>query len=215
MDSTKRGIAITLAVIAVIIVSVVSLFVYQMLSPRIMSTKELVNNGAITFEEPRQINDFELIRHNGEPFTKADLQDQWTLLFFGFTNCGGFCPATLALLNSVNQQLESDIRDKTQIVMVSVDPVRDTPEVLAEYMGRFNPGFVGVTGEFLQIKLLSNQFHIGFSKSTQGGENYDMTHGEQIVLINPAGEYFGFFKPPFTLARLKTTYQSIVLSNSD
>jgi protein SCO1/2 len=213
MDNTQRGILKTVLVVVALIALVVTAFVYTMTQPRIMSVKELVNNGAITFEERRQIEDFQLVAHTGEAFTKEDLTGQWTLLFFGFTHCGGFCPATLALLDSLHGQLKPEIREQTQVVMVSVDPARDTPEVLAEYMARFNPEFVGVTGDFLPIKLLANQFYIGFQKSSVHGDHYEVDHGEQIALINPEGEYQGFFKPPFTLARLKTTYQSIVISN--
>jgi protein SCO1 len=213
MDKSRSAIAKTVLAVLALIAIVLTAFVYTMTSPRIMSVKELVNNGAITFEEPKPIQDFTLITQTGEVFSKADLNGQWTLLFFGFTHCGGFCPATLALLDGVYDQLEEDIREQTQVVMVSVDPARDTPAVLAEYMPRFNPAFIGVTGEFLPIKRLSNQFHIAFQKSTGGAEDYQVNHGEQIVLINPQAEYHGFFRPPHTLARLKTTYQSIVLSD--
>lgn len=213
MNATNRGILKTVLLVLALIVLVLTAFVYTMTQPRIMTVKELVSNGAITFEEPKPIEDFQLVKHTGEAFTREDLTGQWTLLFFGFTHCGDFCPATLALLDSIYGQLEEEVREQTQVVMVSVDPARDTPEVLADYVPRFNPEFVGVTGEFLSIKLLANQFHIGFQKSTSGGEHYHVDHGENIVLINPRGEYQGFFKPPFTLARLKTTYQSIVLSH--
>ncbi|MCW8195533.1 SCO family protein [Proteobacteria bacterium 005FR1] len=217
MDNTQRGILKTVLIVLGLIALVLTAFVYTMTQPRIMSVKELVNNGAITFEEPKPIEGFQLVAHTGEAFTREDLTGQWTLLFFGFSHCDGFCPATLALLDSLYGQLEPKIREQTQVVMVSVDPARDTPQVLAEYVPRFNPEFVGVTGDFLPIKLFSNQLHIGFQKSTAEGsahgDHYQVDHGEQIVLINPEGKYHGFFKPPFTLARLKTTYQSIVLSN--
>jgi protein SCO1/2 len=213
MDNMQRGILKTVLIVVALIALVVTAFVYTMSQPRIMSVKELVNNGAITFEEPKAIEDFQLVAHNGEAFTRDDLKGNWTLLFFGFTHCDGFCPATLALLNSLYGQLEPKVRQQTQVVMVSVDPARDTPELLANYIPRFNPAFVGVTGDFLPIKLLSNQLYIGFQKSAVHGDHYEVDHGEQIVLINPQGEYHGFFKPPFTLARLKTTYQSIVISN--
>ncbi|MGQ9424848.1 SCO family protein [Gilvimarinus sp. F26214L] len=213
MDQTRRNILKTVAIVLLIIVAVLVAFVYTMTSPRVMSVKELVNNGAITFEEPRPIDDFELVDHTGEPFTHNDLEGQWTLLFFGFAHCHHFCPTTLALLDAVSDQLEDSIREQTQVVMVSVDPSRDSPEVLAEYVPKFNPGFIGVTGEFLPIKLLANQLNVPFQKPPNAGEDYQVSHGEQIVLINPRGEYQGFFKPPHTLARLKATYQSIVISH--
>lgn len=215
MDKTQRGILKTVLVIAALIALVIIAFVYTMTSPRIMSVKELVNNGAISYEEPRRIKDFQLVAHDGEAFTKDNLNGQWTLLFFGFAHCDSFCPATLALLNTIYGQLEDNVRKQTQVVMVTVDPARDSPEVLAEYVPAFNPEFVGVTGDFLPIKLLADQFYIGFRKSSEeeSHHGYAVDHGEQIVLVNPQGEYHGYFKPPHTLGRLKATYQSIVLSN--
>ncbi len=217
-----KGLALTLISTIGIIVVVVALFVYTMTQPRVLSVKELVSNGAITYEKPVVIKPFALIDHNGAAFTPERLKGHWTLMFFGFSNCGDFCPTTLALLNQFAQQLKPDIADKTQVVMVSVDPHRDTPARLQEYMTTFNKDFIGVTGELSPIKALADQLYISFpmshsmpnsmSHATGEGEHYDVTHGEQIVLINPEGDYHGFFKPPFTLARLKTTYQSIVVT---
>ncbi len=214
MAEKKNGLALTLISTFAIIAIVLGLFVYTMTTPRMMSEKELVNNGARPFEKPVELKPFTLLDHNGAAFTQDSVKGQWTLLFFGFSHCGGFCPTTLAMLNQLHGQLEADIAENTQVVMVTVDPQRDTPQVLADYVTQFNQDFIGVTGEFLPIKLLSDQFYIAFQKETgvQAGEAYEVAHGEQIVLINPEGQYQGFFKPPFTLARLKTTYQSMVIT---
>lgn len=213
MDKQRRDIWKTIIVVLIFIAVVLAAFIYTMSSPRIMSVKELVNNGAITFEEPKPIENFSLLTHNGESFTKQDLEGQWTLLFFGFAQCHHFCPATLALLNEMYGQLESGVRNKTRVVMVTVDPARDTTDVLANYIPGFNADFIGVTGEFLPIKLLANQLDVPFQKPANAGEDYQVAHGESIALINPRGEYQGFFRSPHTLARLKTTYQSIVLTS--
>lgn len=212
-QSNKRGLAITLASTLGIIAVVVSLFVYTMTQPRIMGVKDLVANGAITYEEPKQLRPFTLIDQNGRDFTQENFKGKWTVLFFGFSHCGGFCPTTLAMLKEFHQQLKPDITDQTQIVMVSVDPKRDTPERLKEYMQAFNPEFIGLTGLEGFIQLLSNQLFIAYERNTEESpdKNYQVPHGEQLVLINPNGDYHGFFKPPFSLGRLKTTYQSIVL----
>src|SRR5690606_8171474 len=164
MDKQQRGIRKTIIIVLIFIGIVLAAFVYTMTSPRIMSVKELVNNGAITFETPKSIDDFQLVSHTGDVFSKENLEGRWTLLFFGFAQCHHFCPATLALLNEVYGQLESGIRNKTQVVMVTVDPGRDSVDVLSKYVPAFNPNFVGVTGEFLPIKLLANQLDVPFQK---------------------------------------------------
>jgi len=215
MDQTQRGILKTVIVIVIFIAIVIAMFVYKITSPRILTVKELVNNGAITFQEPEAVKNFSLLSHSKQTFTQDDLKDHWTVLFFGFTHCAGYCPATLALLDSFYGQLEDDIRDKTDVIMVTVDPSRDSSEVLAAYVPKFNPDFIGLTGEFLTIKLLANSLHVPLQKKAMQGENYHVQHGEQLILINPKGEFHGFFKAGFSLARLKTTYQSIVITYSE
>lgn len=212
MNDTKKNIVKTVSLVGLFIVFIVGMFVFKMTQPRILHVKELVSMGVITYQEPKPIDAFELIDHHKKPFTNESLEGHWTLLFFGFSNCGGFCPATLAILNAFVGELTPEVRDQTEVVMVSVDPARDTPEVLAEYMPRFNETFTGVTGEFLATKRLSNQFHIGFQKSDKNEENYDVSHGEQIIMISPKGEYYGFIKTPFTVGKLKVAYTSVVLS---
>lgn len=212
MDKQGRAIRKTIVIVLIFIAVVLAAFFYSITSPRIMSMKELVSNGAITFEEPKSIGDFELLTHTGQPFGREDLEGQWTLLFFGFAHCHHFCPTTLALLNDFYGQLQDDIRNKTRVVMVTTDPARDNTDVLSRYVPAFNPAFVGVTGEFLPIKLLANQLDVPFQKPANAGDDYQVAHGENIVLINPRGEYQGFFRAPHGLARLKTTFQSIVLT---
>ncbi len=212
MNKTDKNILKTVVLVGAFILLMVGMFVLKMTQPRILHVKELVSMGVITYQEPKTIEPFELVDHNSQPFTQESFKGHWTMVFFGFSNCGGFCPATLAILNAFVGELSDEVREQTEVVMISVDPARDTPEVLAEYMPKFNQDFTGVTGDFLTIKRLSNQFHIGFQKTTQGGDDYDVDHGEQILLVDPNGNYYGFIKTPFTVGKLKIAYQSIVLS---
>jgi protein SCO1 len=96
--------------------------------------------------------------------------------------------------------------------MVSVDPGRDTPEKLHEYVRYFNPEFRGVTGEFLTVHQLATSLNIPFAKVPGGGENYQVEHSGNIALINPNGHYVGFFKSPHELDKLLRNYQSIRIS---
>lgn len=181
----------------------------KLLSPRVLSEQELAANGAIAFAKPRIIKPFELVTHRGEAFTLEDLQGQWTLVFFGFATCPDICPITLASLSRLQKALDENIAEQTQVLLVTVDPARDTPELLGPYVEHFNEEFTGVTGEFLQIKQLADNLNVAFNKVVTG-EDYTVDHSANIVLINPYGHYAGFFRPPFELARLKLTYQSIV-----
>lgn len=208
----KRGIAITIAVILIFITLVMAGFINKITTPRVLSALELRANGTFVFDKPRIINEFNLLDHSGEPFTLQQLQGKWSLMFFGFAACPDICPTTLAQLKQVKVQLDPDVRDQIQVVMVSVDPARDTVDKLAQYMPYFDPEFIGLTGEFLQIKRLANQLNMAFVKVRSGDDPMDYTvdHSANIALVNPKGHYHGFIKAPLDNARIKLTVQSLV-----
>lgn len=207
----NKNITKTVLVLVSIMILLVGGFFYKITSPRIISNQELAANGAIVFDKPRIIPDFELVDHRGQPFTLEQFRSKWTLVYFGFTSCPDICPTTLAQLSQVYSKLDDTIREQVQVVLVTVDPARDTEDKLKLYMGHFNPDFVGVTGEFLPIKKLADKLNVAFNKVVTG-DDYTVDHSGHLVLINPYGHYHGIFKPPFELARLKLTLQSIVAS---
>lgn len=208
----RRSIHITVGFVLVFIVVVVGSFVYTMIKPRGLSDSALRANNAFMFEAVRNIGDFSLIDDNGEPFTQADLQGKWTLLFFGFTYCPDICPTTMAQLSQFYKELDKQYIGDTQIVMVSVDPARDDVAKLHEYVRYFNPQFRGVTGEFLALQKFATSLNIPFAKVPGGGDNYQIEHSGNIAIVNPQGYYVGFFKVPHELAKLHTNYRSIRLS---
>ena len=207
----QKGIWITVVSIIVVITLFMGLFLHKVLSPRILSTEELHANGAIVFEKPRIINNFKLIDHNAEPFGVGDIQGKWTLIYFGFTHCPDICPTTLSQLNRLFDVLDKEIVDQTQVVMVSVDPARDTAEILSKYVPYFNKDFIGITGDFVETMKLAQNLNVAFNKVVMG-DDYTVDHTGNLILVNPKGHYHGFFKPPFELARLKLTLTSIETS---
>lgn len=142
---------------------------------------------------PVALTDFALSNQDGNSVTKNDFTDKWSLVFFGFTYCPDVCPTTLAEMNRIAKNVE---RDNFQVVMISVDPERDTPEQLKSYMEYFNPKFQGWTGPLNQIEQLARQMHVFFQKQPHG-DTYLMDHSSQIILVNPQGEYQGFITEPF------------------
>lgn len=212
-SNQKKGIIKTIIVLVVVMLAFFALFLNKLFSPRIMSPVELQINGAIVFDNPRIIKPFELLSHNGSAFTNQDLEGHWTLMFFGFTHCPDICPTTLTKLAQVYKQLDNDVQKQTQVLMVSVDPARDSVEKLSEYVPYFHEDFIGVTGEFTEILKFSRNVNAVFNKVKTEGDEYTVDHSGNIVLINPDGHYQGFFKPPFELARLKTTFSSIVVTH--
>ena len=210
----KRGVTITVVTIVVFMLVVLGLLVRRISMPTILSDGALRANGAFVYETPRIIKEFDLVDHHGKAFTKENLKGKWTLAFFGFTFCPDVCPTTMAELKNLYEELQgTEVADDTQVILFSVDPARDTPEKLAEYVPYFHPEFIGVTGEFMNIYRLATNVNIAFNKVALGGSedpnNYTVDHSANIVLINDHGDYQGFFKPPFELAKLKMTYRSI------
>ena len=204
----SRGVRTTVIFVVLFITFVVASFVYRVQQPRLMSVAEMKVNGAYMLETPRNIGNIRLIDQNGEAFTKERFEGVWTLVFFGFTHCPDVCPTTMAFLNEFMQKLEGTEAEDTRVVMVSVDPARDTVEVLAEYVPYFNPEFIGVTGDFLDIHRFATALNTPFRKTPGQGENYQVDHSANVVLINPRGDYHGFFRAPLDQGKMKVTYRS-------
>ena len=146
-----QRVGLTVAAILLGIAVIVSGFVHRIQQPRIMTVSEMRANGLFIFDTPRDPGEFELINHHGQPFTEASLEGDWTLLFFGFTYCPDVCPTTMSFLAEVKENLVDTEAESTRVVMVSVDPARDTVEQLAQYVPYFHPEFLGVTGDFPDI----------------------------------------------------------------
>ena len=206
--SQSRNIKLTIAGLLLFITVIVAGFVYRISLPRIMTASEMSANGLYLLETPRNIGEFDLIDHHGDPFIPGRMEGQWTLIFFGFTHCPDICPTTMTFLNGFLKSLEGTEAENPQVVMVSVDPARDTVQQLADYVPYFNPDFIGVTGEFLDIHRFATKLNTPFRKVTDEDGSYQVDHSSNIVLINPRGDYHGFFRAPLDLAKMKVTYRS-------
>lgn len=208
--SQPRNIKLTVAALLVFIAIIVAGFVHRISLPRVLTTEEMKINGLYLHQTPRNIGEFTLTDHHGKAFNPASLQGGWTLIFFGFTYCPDICPTTMTFLNQLTQSLEGTEAQETAVVMVSVDPARDTVEQLSTYVPYFNPEFLGVTGEFLDIHRFATALNTPFRKVAGAGDDYQVDHGSNVVLMNPKGDYHGFFKAPLDLAKMKVTLRSTI-----
>jgi len=156
---------------------------------------------AFIIPEPIELPDFSLLDHTNKPVTTDTFRGQWDLIFFGFTNCPDICPTTLQTLASIKRELESIGSETTpRIVLVSVDPERDTPAVLGQYMDYFGQGNLAVTGKIDEIVKLTTALGIYFKKTVVDGDNYSVDHSAAVLLINPDGEFSALFSAPHLLA---------------
>ena len=140
---------------------------------------------------------FTLVDHTGATAGPEVFRGQWDLVFFGFTHCPDICPITLQVLSTARQQLaDAGIEPLPRIVLVSVDPERDTPELLADYVAYFGAGNVGLTGEIDEVRKLTDGLGVFFEKRPQDGSNYTVDHSSAVLLFDPAGEFRALFSSP-------------------
>lgn len=205
----KNRIRMTIAVIVAFIILVIYGFAWRMNQPVIMSNEELQINGAIVLDKPRIFSDFELQDHRGDVFNLERMQGIWTIVFFGFTHCPDICPTTLAMLNETYSKLKDSEKERVQVVMISLDPERDTVKKLAEYVPYFNPAFTGVTGNKHLIRRLTAELNVAYNQVPLSGDDYTVDHSTQLILVNPMGHYHGFFKAPHTEITMRSTWRSI------
>lgn len=138
--------------------------------------------------------EFALTDHQGRKVSERDYLKKWQLVFFGFTFCPDICPTTLATVGQAMDMLGEEA-DSVIPLFITVDPERDTPEVLAEYVSAFHLRMVGLTGSAEQIKSAAKAFRVYYAKSSQkdAPDGYLMGHSGLIYLMTPEGTYEAVF----------------------
>lgn len=168
--------------------------------------KPLTDLSSATLYPPdfRKLADFELSDQDDQTYTLNQLKGQWSLIFFGYSYCPDICPTTLYLMQQVNLlRKESDTPHPLQYIFVSVDPDRDTPERMKEYVQYFDPDFIGLSGEKDEIDKLVNSLGVYYHRQTPADdENYLVDHSAGLFLINPDGEPQALFSAPHTATNL-------------
>jgi protein SCO1 len=141
---------------------------------------------------PKPVVATTLTDHNGQPFELGGTSDGLTLLYFGFTNCPDYCPTTMGDWKGIKRALGEDA-ERVRFVMVSVDPERDTEQVLKTYLAQFDPAFVGLRPTTDQLEALSKEYGVGVDSGAAGhnhgaGEHNPMTHGTYTYVLDGAGQ---------------------------
>ncbi|MGQ9723790.1 MAG: SCO family protein [Tepidimonas sp.] len=126
-----------------------------------------------------------LTDQNGQRRTLEDFRGKVVMLYFGFVQCPDVCPTALARAVEVMQRLGPDA-DRVQLIFVTVDPERDTPALLREYLAAFDPRFIGLTGTSEEIAAAAKEFKVYYAK-VPTGSSYTMDHSAQTYLIDPQG----------------------------
>ena len=161
----------------------------------------------------RLLAPFELTDQHDQVFNQQRLQGKWSMLFFGYLSCPDVCPMTLHELNRFWRLVEDEAGTPPkdlQIVFVSVDPARDSPQELGAYVRHFNPGFIGATARSDQVDLLAHQFGAGYvlEEETAPGQ-YLVAHTSAIFLVDPLGRSVAIFSQPHYANTLHHQYGRI------
>src|SRR5579863_3755653 len=144
--------------------------------------------------QSKALADFALVDENGQPYTRATLGAAPTLVFFGFTHCPDVCPTTLLTLAEVRKA--AGIAD-LKVLFVSIDPQRDTPEIVGRYVHAFDPKFEGVTGDPAAITALARRFNVAVNRVELPGGDYTMDHSAVVFLLDAGARVVAIFTPPF------------------
>lgn len=159
---------------------------------------------ATVLPAPGELPEFSLQDQHGQTFGRDEFEGQWSLVFFGFTNCPDVCPTTLQVLSAAKQQLATQNHEPLpRIVLVSVDPERDTPDAMGQYVDYFGDGNVGVTGSMDELRKLTAGLGIYFEKSpldtNATNDNYSVDHSAVVLVINPRAQFHALFSAPHTV----------------
>ncbi len=153
---------------------------------------------ALLYPAPRALPDFHLEQANGQPLTLADWRGKWSIVYFGYASCPDVCPTTLAALKAVWGDLgQRGIKNKVRIGFVSVDPERDTHEVLTKYVGFYSPDFFAASGSDEELTKITRALGLIYTRTKKADGSIEVDHSGSAVIIDPQGRLAGILRPPF------------------
>lgn len=167
-------------------------------------------------DQAKVLPDFELRDQDNQPFGKAQMKGKWTMMYFGFTHCPDICPVSLQAMAEMLEAIDdADVRNAIQIAFVSVDPDRDTPELLKQYVQYFNPTFIGASAPLAELKKLTSSIGIAhqLEKSSEDQVDYLVSHSGAIIMLNQQAEFSGLFSAPHDALAMARDITKIIEHN--
>ena len=205
------GVQRTVALLLGIIVLILGLLVARVVRESPITAEQLARQDLVLINSGRALQTFSLTDQHNRPFVNSRLEGLWSLVFFGYTDCPDICPTTLSLLNRLKTKLDSaGVEPPVQYILVTVDPQRDTPERLADYLSHVNPQFIGLSGSLDAIFAFARDLNSSFARASLNDGNYRMDHSAYIALINPEGEYQGFFRAPHDIITMENSFRAML-----
>ncbi|MFK7889661.1 MAG: SCO family protein [Granulosicoccus sp.] len=164
----------------------------------------------------RQVSDFQLLDQNGAPLDKSVFENRWSIVFFGYTHCPDVCPITLQTMKNVVEMLKEQNEPEPQVVFVSVDPSRDTSEIMKNYISYFNEDFLGITGDQNEMHKFTRSLGIvaSFTANDEEPENYIVDHTASLLVIDPKLRVRAKMSPPHEAETILADYLTIIAAPS-
>jgi len=164
------------------------------------------------YPKNKMLGSFQLTSQLNQNFNEQNLKGKWHIIFMGFTHCPHICPTEMQILKTVYEKLSPSLQKKLQIVFVSTDPLRDTPQQLKQYLSRYHNDFIGLTGTKRQIEGFSKQFGMPFmpSNETDKNKSYEVSHSASYYLTNPKAQLEAVFSTPHVLENIYTDIFNIL-----
>lgn len=202
MSYSNKGRTLILSVVGVLIAIVIGVLAGSYLTENNDQSQAIREAGIIILPKSRELPALQLTSTTGEQVLTQELTGKWSLVFFGYTFCPDICPTTLAELRQLKRLLPEEAQENLQVLMVSVDPNRDTPEQLQLYLQYFDPDFIGLTGILPDIQTLSNALSIPFIPGDTSKPRYTVDHSGNLAIISPDGRQYGFIRAPLDVKKI-------------
>jgi protein SCO1/2 len=152
---------------------------------------------------------FTLVDQEGRTVTERDLKGKWQLIYFGYTHCPDACPTALSDMAEALEQLGPKA-EQVRPVFISIDPERDTPAAIKDYLASFDPPVLGLTGSKEQVAAAARAFRVYYAKAGEDGPDYAMDHSSIIYLMDPQGRFVANFTHETPPARMAQRLQQLL-----
>jgi protein SCO1/2 len=162
-------------------------------------------------DPPKQLPDFELMDSNGQPFQLSGLRDSITLIYFGYTHCPDVCPLTMWRVKQALADL--DEKERVRVLFISVDPERDSAEVLARYVNNLGPEFIGLNGDHQKLKEVIKLFGVLIEKEEMAGSSHLVNHTPYLYLVNPQNQLLLIYPHNFKPEALRADLEQLLKSS--
>ena len=192
-----------------ILFGISGLFTYFQSLPSLLEKKPTLATGKI-LARPMEIDQFELIDQNNAAFNNKSLEGGWTVVFFGYTNCPDVCPTTIYKLAEIKNGIKEKLPSTDfNIVLVTLDPDRDSAQRLDEYIGYFDETMLGVTGTYENIQSFTSSLSVFYQRINKE-EGYDFNHTASIFVFDKNGLLFATMSPANTIGELTEDFYTIL-----